>query len=234
MSIESIIALGEWLSKFPYENISKRFRQEPRGPVEMKEAWRKRSAGGTCFSLVNLGAAKANNDFNLEPRYYLGDRPRGENRHCVLGFPKAGVFLDPGYLCFGPLPLSPENVYRLKRPQNILQLNPMAENRLKVQTERKEQLTWRYTLKNHPVSRDRFESAWKESFHWDSFTDSFVMTRQRDNDMLLYLNGTIESISRDRRKKIIPPEKTSEKDFLSKKFGVGHELIEQANLEITR
>jgi hypothetical protein len=194
--------------------------------------WTQRGAGGTCFSLVNLAVNKAREEYGLTAKYYLGDRPKGDDRHCVIGFPDEGVFLDPGYLCFEPLPLNLESTFRHQRPQNILQLDPVADNKIKIETERKGQLTWRYTLKTEPVSRDRFERAWKNSFEWETFRTSIVMTRQRENDMLLYLNGRLESISRQERKRITPPDTMTDYDFLADRFGVGQELIEQADLRI--
>jgi hypothetical protein len=229
---ERIIALGQWLSEFPYENLTKHNEGSPRDPQQIRTARENLGAGGTCFSLVNLAAYKAEKDYGLFPRYYLGDRPRGKNRHCVLGFPAEGVFLDPGYLCFDPLPLKPKNTVRYQRPQNILQLDPVEDGKVKVQTERKGQLTWRYTLKTEPIGRERFERAWEDSFNWESFRQSNVMTRQRDQDMLLYLNGRLESISRDERSIITPPSDNSDAKVLSELFGVHRELIEEADLTI--
>lgn len=229
---QKIVALGQWLSTFPYENVTKHDSGEPRGPAEMQEQWERRGAGGTCFSLVNLAATKAREEYNLDPKYYLGDRPKGEDRHCVIGFPAHDVFLDPGYLCYGPLPLTPDETYRLERPQNILQLDRVEANRVKVQTERKSQLTWRHTLKTQPVSRDRFERAWKNSFRWDTFRESYVMTRQRENDMLLFLNGRLESISREERRRITTPDDTSDHEFLADLFGISPELAERTELTL--
>lgn len=230
---QAILALGHWLSTFPYENITKHHRGEPRSPHEITSERKTRGAGGTCFSLVNLAATRAREDFKLTPKYYLGNRPQGDNRHCVIGFPEEGVFLDPGYLCFDPLPLQPNQTYRINRPQNILQLDPIDDGKVKVQTERKGQLTWRYTLKTDPVNRDRFERAWKDSFRWETFQNSYVMTRQRDQDMLLYLNGRLESISREERTLITPPDHSSDSEVLANCFGVNRELVEEANLTIT-
>jgi hypothetical protein len=229
---QKILALGQWLSTFPYENVTKHDAGEPRGPVRLQNEWKERGAGGTCFSLVNLAVKKARDEYGLSPRYYLGDRPKGEDRHCVIGFPQEGVFLDPGYLCYGPLPLNPEDTYRLQRPQNILQLDPIDPDRLKIQTERKGQLTWRYTLKTDPVTRDRYERAWENSFNWDTFRGSYVMTRQREDDMLLFLNGRLESISREERRRITAPEDTPEHVFLADLFGISPELAERGELTL--
>lgn len=228
---EVIVELGQKLSTLPYENITKRRSDEPRGPSRIRRERREMGAGGTCFSLVNLAAEEARNR-GLDPKFYLGDRPDGEDRHCVLGFPSANVFLDPGYLCFEPLPLHPETTIRLERPQNILQLEPVERGRLEVYTERKHQLTWRYTLNTEPVPRDRFERAWRDSFDWESSMSSEVMTRQRENDMLLYLNGRLESISREERQRLTLPPDTNSRDYLAELFGVSPQLVEAADLEL--
>lgn len=228
---ETVVELGRKLSAIPYENLTKRQSEEPRGPSRIRRERREIGAGGTCFSLVNLAAEEARKAA-LEPRFYLGDRPDGENRHCVLGFPSTGVFLDPGYLCFEPLPLHPETTVRVERPQNVLQLEPVERSRLEVHTERKNQLTWRYTLTTEPISRDRFERAWRNSFGWESSMSSQVMTRLREDDMLLYLNGRLESISRDERRRLTLPSDTSPRDYLAELFGISPELVEAADLDL--
>lgn len=228
---ETIVALGRELSGIPYENLTKRRSEEPRGSSRIRRERREFGAGGTCFSLVNYAAEKAR-ELGLDPRFYLGDRSDGENRHCVIGFPAADVFLDPGYLCFEPLPLHPEATVRVQRPQNILQLDPIEKGRLEVYTERKNQLTWRYTLTTEPVSRDRFERAWNNSFHWKSSMSSQVMTRLRQDDMLLYLNGRLESISRNERHRLTLPSDTNPRDYLAELFGISPKLVEAAELDL--
>lgn len=229
--MQRIYELGRWLSTLPYENITKREAGEPRGPDRILEASDQNGTGGTCFSLVNLANRRARN-MNLDPKFYLGDRPDGENRHCVIGFPDQGVFLDPGYLCFNPLPLNPQKITRIQRPQNILQLEPIDDHRIKMQTERKNQLTWRYTLVTEPVSRDQFERAWRSSFNWYSVMNSYVMTRLREDDMLLYLNGRLESISRKKRKTISLPDDRPASHYLAGLFGLDRRLLEDANLKV--
>lgn len=228
---ERILELGHELSGIPYENLTKRQSEEPRGPSRIRRERREIGAGGTCFSLVNYAAQRAR-ELGLNPRFYLGDRSDGENRHCVIGFPATDVFLDPGYLCFEPLPLHPETTARIPRPQNVLQLDPTEEERLDVYTERKNQLTWRYTLRIQPVSRDRFERAWRNSFDWTSSMSSQVMTRLREDDMLLYLNGRLESISRDERRRLTLPSDSNPRDYLADLFGVSPELVEAAKLDL--
>lgn len=228
---ETIVALGRELSGIPYENLTKRQSENPRGPTRIRRERREIGAGGTCFSLVNYAAERAR-ELGLDPRFYLGDRSDGENRHCVIGFPAADVFLDPGYLCFEPLPLHPQSTVRVERPQNVLQLESIERERLEVHTERKNQLTWRYTLTNQPVSRDRFERAWRNSFNWESSMSSRVMTRLREDDMLLYLNGRLESISREERRRLTLPSDTNPRDYLTELFGVSPELVEAAELDL--
>lgn len=226
--IQKINKLGQWLSGFPYENLSKRRTMHPRDPDRLLQEREDLGAGGTCFSLVNLASKRAH-ELDLDPKYYLGDRPDGENRHCVIGFPDAGVFLDPGYLCFTPLPIRPDRTVRLQRVHNTLVLDPDDERRLKVYTERKGQKTWRYTLKGFPIDRDAFEQAWKDSFEWGSVMESEVMTRLTSDGMLLYLNGSLEKITRDERRTIDLPQ-ARRIDILAKKFGVKPNLLEDLSL----
>lgn len=226
--LQKIIKLGRWLSAFPYENLTKRRTMHPRDPERLVKERDDLGAGGTCFSLVNLAAHRAR-ELDLDPKYYLGDRPDGENRHCVIGFPDPGVFLDPGYLCFSPLPIRPDGSFRRERVHNTLVLEPHPERRLKVYTERKGQKTWRYTLKGFPIERDQFEQAWKESFSWGSVMESEVMTRLTDDGMLLYLNGNLEKITQNERRTISLPEGSTLIE-LSEWFGLDPKLLEDLTL----
>lgn len=227
--LKKVTELGQWLSTFPYENLTKRRTMHPREPDRLLAERDSLGAGGTCFSLVNLASHRAR-ELGLDPKYYLGNRPDGENRHCVIGFPEAGVFLDPGYLCFNPLPIQPDSTFRSERVHNSLVLEPKSDRKLKVFTERKGQQTWRYTLKGYPIDRDRFETAWKNSFEWGSVMESEVMTRLTDDGMLLYLNGNLERITQEKRRTIELPD-TQGIDLLAEKFGVQPSLLE--DLEIT-
>lgn len=223
--------LGRWLSRYPYENLTKRERGTPRDPGVIIEERESLGAGGTCFSLVNLGEERARS-LGLNPRFYLGERPGGTDRHCVLGFPDEGVYIDPGYLCFEPLPLHPSPGFHLVRPHNILHLVPESDERLKVSTERKGQRTWRYTLYTQPVDRDRFERAWLDSFDWESVMNSVVLTRLRERDMLCYLNGRLESITLEKRTRLDPPSDVRVSRYLGELFGLNPDLIEEWDLSI--
>jgi hypothetical protein len=228
---KSIVELGRWLSGFTYENLTKRDRKTPRGPDTVLDERSALGAGGTCFSVVNLAARRATK-MGLEPRFYLGDRPDGEARHCALGFPEQGVFLDPGYHCFQPLPLEPDIERYIVRPHNTLHLEPVDPHHLKVSTSRKGQSTWRYTLETTPVDRAIFEQAWSESFGWDSVMNSRVLTRLRNNKLLLYLNGRLESITRENRQRIEVPSDHSDAEYLSHLFGIDTAYLEDHKLTI--
>ncbi|MGM0380411.1 MAG: hypothetical protein ACQEP7_00315 [bacterium] len=227
-----IVKLGRWLEQFPYENLSKRKIMKPRDVDVVYQERKDFGAGGTCFSLVNLGAYKARK-MGLKPRYYLGDRPDGDGRHCVLAFPEEEVFLDPGYLCYQPLPLEFRDSIALVRPHNTLMLTPEGKNRIRVSTRRKGQETWRYTLNCSPVGRARFEEAWKDSFNWYTVMNSVCLTRLRENDMICFLNGRLQSISREERKNIELPRDTDPHRFLARLFRVDPDLMEEWDLEIT-
>lgn len=216
---DPIRRLGRWLSSLPYENLSKRSASGPRTPSEVLEGFKQSGLGGTCFSLVRLAYERAR-DWNLNPAYYLGDRPTGENRHCVLGFPDRGVFLDPGYLTFEPVPLRPERTLTIVRSFNTLVLRPEPPGRLRIETRRKGQDTWRFTLKSQPVSAERFQAVWRASFGWDPVMESRVMTRRTDSGMLVYLNGRLEHITREERTRLSVPENRSAGRFLSERFGM--------------
>ncbi|MFB6347560.1 MAG: hypothetical protein ABEK50_17730 [bacterium] len=226
--LEKVNRLGQWLSRFPYENLTKRRTMHPRDPDRLLRDKDDLGAGGTCFSLVNLASNQAR-ELGLDPNYYLGDRPDGENRHCVIGFPEIGVFLDPGYLCFSPLPIHPDETVRLRRSHNTLVLDPEPDRRLKVHTERQGQQTWRYTLKGYPIDRDQFEKAWKDSFEWGSVMESEVMTRLTEDGMLLYLNGNLEKITQESRRSLELPQ-AERIDRLSEAFGVNPELLEDLTI----
>ncbi len=227
----AIRKLGAWLGRFPYENLTKRESASPRDPGIILEERERLGAGGTCFSLVNLAAEEARKR-GLQPRFYLGERPDGPDRHCVLGFPDQGLFLDPGYLCFEPLPLDPPEGFHLVRPHNILHLEPDGFDALRVSTERKGQRTWRYTLRTSPAGRDRFERAWVDSFQWESVMNSVVLTRLRDRDMLCYLNGRLESVSRQERSSLRAPPEMEDSRYLGNLFGINPDLIEEWELTI--
>ncbi len=229
---QKIIQLGQWLEQFPYENLSKRQKMKPRDVDVVAEERKQFGAGGTCFSLVNLGAYRAEK-MGLTPRYYLGDRPDGPVRHCVLGFPERGVFIDPGYLCYRPLPLNLKKHIALVRQHNILHLFPEGPDRIKLETERKNQRTWRYTLNCEPVGRERFEEAWLDSFNWYTVMDSVCLTRLRSNDMLCYLNGRLESVTRNERREISPPPEIEIDRYLARLFRVDPDLMEEWDLSLS-
>lgn len=226
-----ILKLGRWLEKFPYENLSKRSQMKPRDVDIVYQERKEFGAGGTCFSLVNLGAYKADK-MGLKPRYYLGDRPDGPGRHCVLAFPEDRVFLDPGYLCYQPLPLEFRDNIAIVRPHNTLHLIPEGSDRIRISTERKGQKTWRYTLNCSPVGRDQFEEAWQDSFNWYTVMDSVCLTRLRRQDMVCYVNGRLESVSREKRCKIQLPAGVKKDQFLARLFRVDPALMEEWDLPI--
>lgn len=223
--------LGHWLSTFTYENLTKLDRGEPRDAGLVLSEQQEIGAGGTCFSIVNLADKKAREQ-GLEPRFYLGERPDGEARHCVIGFPREGLFLDPGYLCFNPLPLHPETDSHFVRPHNTLHLERVDSHHLKISTERQGQKTWRHTLTTQPVARQTFEQAWTESFGWKSVMNSRVLTRLRDKDMIIYLNGRLESIRRDQRERLEVPDHRRDTEYLSELFDVQESLLKEWDLTI--
>lgn len=229
--IQEIVDIGRWLSTFTYENLTKRSAGHPRAREIVLNEQEEYGTGGTCFSIVNLAEHRAREQ-GLEPRFYLGDRPDGEARHCVIGFPRAGVFLDPGYHCFRPLPLAPTSDRHIVRAHNTLNLEPIDDDRLKISTSRKGQSTWRYTLVTRPVDRTTFETAWQESFGWQSVMNSRVLTRLRGNELLLYLNGRLESITRENRSRIEVPSDYADAELLSELFGLSQDYIQTHNLTI--
>ncbi|MFB6355030.1 MAG: hypothetical protein ABEJ65_00750 [bacterium] len=228
--LQTIQQLGNWLARFPYENVTKLDSASPRNADRVLREFDRSGTGGTCFSLVNLALKRARNK-DLTPRVYLGDRPDGEARHCVIGFPRKDVFLDPGYLCYTPLPLHPVETTRITRPQNTIHLEPVDDTHLKIMTERKNQRTWRYTLTTEPVTQSTFQKAWEESFGWKSVMSSRVLTRQRENDMLLYLNGRLESIHRERRRRLEPPQDQPHHRYLAELFNIQPTLLEDLSID---
>jgi len=150
----------------------------------------------------------------------------------VIGFPNQRVFLDPGYLCFKPLPLLPETDRSIVRPHNVLHLEINDPTHLIISTERKGQKTWRYTLHTEPVDRSQFETAWRESFGWKSVMNSHVLTRIRNDDMIIYLDGRLESVTREHRTQLSVPEGTTETSYIAELFGLDETLIREYKLEI--
>lgn len=150
----------------------------------------------------------------------------------MIGFPRERVFIDPGYLCFNPLPLQPDTHQRFVRPHNLLHLEIKDSTHLNISTERKGEKTWRYTLNTKPVDRSQFEKAWRESFGWKSVMNSRVLTRIREQDMILYLNGRLESITRDKRSQLTVPTDRNQSTYLSQLFGLDKTLIQKFKLEL--
>jgi len=219
-----IASIGRAFSRIPYENLSKILLATEgmasdralRGPSEVFAEYRRRGAGGTCFSLTAL-LLHVLRALGLRAEPILADRHYGADTHCALIVWVAGSphLLDPGYLITDPVPLGaelllasaepiPERLESITVPTrfNDVVLVPREEGRrLELHTRQHDSMVHRLTFKTTPVDPGAFLRAWNASFSWDGMRYP-VLSRVHGNRQL-YLQGcrfqvrTRESVRRE-------------------------------------
>lgn len=201
---------------FPYENATKIVAGRRRTPEEMLRDHATHGAGGTCFDLVSLFHALAE-QAGLKPRLALADRTYGPNTHCAVIVD--GFLCDPGYLQYQPIPLRDEPV-ELETPYNTLKVAPRG-NGWDVFTRERGRDTFRYHLKSDRVGRDEFVDAWEKSFDFEMM--NHLVTIVAREDRLIYLrDGFYHEFSRrGSTRRQVAPEVAAE-------LGLSRELVGRA------
>ncbi len=191
-------------SHLPYENITKiikhaesgsaqKARHYPEEVIRNHIAW---GTGGTCFSLTATLCYLVRS-LGWPAEYILADRRYGTDTHCALLVWIEGKvhLLDPGFLIFHAVELSPEREQQIDTGCNHLILAPDQDvNRISLFTVRRGKRNYRLTYKTSPVDEGEFLKAWDASFDWEMM--QYPLLTRIAGDKQIYLRGSRLQISR--------------------------------------
>jgi len=184
-------------SNLPYENLSKIVKysdhfdapERIRMPEEVINDYIDHRLGGTCFSLsFLLESILVNQGFICYP--VIAHMSRMPNSHCALVvlMDNQSLFVDPGYLLNHPMELNKDKmrVYRTTHTGVEVVFNKQNEN-FDLYTFNAQQLKFRYTFQNKPLSLEAFLQHWHASFQWSGMRD--ICLSQVRQDGMVYVNG---------------------------------------------
>ncbi len=229
------------LSRIPFENLSKAINvsissgnMEPvmDNPHELLLKHKLDGTGGTCFSLTwfllnNLKKA----GHSVYP--VLCDRFYGSNTHCcaILDLCNNKYLLDPGYLAFRPILLSPEKETIIETVYNTIEIIPCGKNRYKLFTKYLSERKERFTIKDEAVSEIEFLAAWKETFLLESLR--YPVITAISGDAHLYFQKERLYIRRKNGSENHRIDKTNQPELFNKLFGI-KPAVTKAALELFR
>ncbi len=233
-SLDHIRAIAQYFSRLPYENVSKILKHAQRAnesffrlPNEVLEdhfAWH---AGGTCFSLTYMlmGIYRI---MGYAAYPLICDLNWGANNHSaiLLNFARQDYLVDPGYMIFKPIPLTPATVQSRISAETGISLQYQVETGgYALYTFRKQQVVRRYQFLAKPVSLGAFAGHWEASFELPGM-DDIILTQVKGYEMLFIQGDFIKFTSPEETKKFRDID-LSEKLILDR-FGIPLEKIEDA------
>jgi len=135
-------------------------------PDEVMEDHARHGTGGTCFSLTH-SLRTIVTDLGYRARPVMADMKNGKNVHCGLVVVIGGArwLLDPGYLVAEPVPLRPGETACVVHPGTTLEYRPAGDGCRELYTVNdRGETTFRYRLRERPVSDRDFVQYWLDSF----------------------------------------------------------------------
>jgi arylamine N-acetyltransferase len=226
----------------PYENLTKIVKADNvisaasamRCPDEVLNDFLTLGTGGTCFSLTAAVVAVFD-ALGIEAYPVLADRHYGSDTHCglIIVQPENGkmLLLDPGFLLFTPIEITPEHIQSIETGFSRIELCPVANGtQLELYTIVKNNRKHRLTFKLQPISDDVFGAAWKQSFAFEMMTYP-VLTRQTQG-CHQYLQGNVLAVRdavRTVRTQLTPEMQLA---CMTATFGIHKDIAVKA-LEIT-
>lgn len=216
---------------FPYENLSKLVkkhhvppgRQRRRLAGEVLADHLELGAGGTCFALTRLFQAVLTR-LGLESFPVLCDTRHRTASHCALAVVLHGSLrlVDPGYLLYEPL--EPD------RNASGLLSSPLAAQLVQVDDHGREADLytlgrWRYRVHLEPVSPERFEAIWDESFDWTMMNGVHLCVRRGSG--FIYVHD-VKLNSRMPDGNASTNIRGREAELLSRLLGISPDLVEHA------
>jgi len=233
--LEDLRLLLRHYSKIPYENISKIIKVAShadleakfRFPLEVIQDHIEHCLGGTCFSLT----------YFLEQilllRGYachkaMAHMSAGENIHCVIvvALARYRYLVDPGYLLWEPLLLSPQVPQVCFSPQGGVEVRyDPAANQFHLFTFNARGRRWRYRFTDEPVAEEEFRQHWIASFSKPTLHN--ILLNQLTEKGLLYIRGNhlrLTSFEEERKANIRQKYHRQVQDF----FGIEPQWVEEA------
>jgi hypothetical protein len=192
-----ISGVADTFSKIPYENLTKIIKSDavvsPRSamrfPDELLGDWLRWGTGGTCFSLTAAIVA-VYDALGIEAHPVLADRHYGPDTHCglIIVEPHGLLLLDPGYLLFTPVLLSPDKVAVVENGHNRIEVKPVGRgDRFELYTVFRGNRKLRLSYKIRPIDSMTFSRCWEQSFAWEMMTYPVLTRTINGNNQ--YLSG---------------------------------------------
>jgi len=237
-----LLQFAKSFKNMPFENLTKILKSSQvisaesamRYPDEVIADHLKFGTGGTCFSLSATFVAILD-IFGIKAYPILADRHYGPNTHCglmVLGEDNSFYILDPGYLLFAPVKISPEKPIYIDTEFNRVELIPQdSGKKIELYTSVKGNRKLRLTFKIEPVSDEAFKKAWVDSFAFEMM--SYPVVTRVFNGSHQYMQGNLFAERTATSTKRIELHLEKQIEFLVKNIGINENIVKRS-LEIVK
>jgi len=232
---ENIATLCDRLANVTYENLTKILHYHRAGSAERAQIlddshqndidhW---MGGGTCFS-ITWHLFQELQGMGYQPRLVMGHKRKARNIHC--GLLCEGLFFDPGYLIFDPLPLplAGQSAFFPLSPNTVELRRPTADN-LELWTGSVSQpLKLRFEFPTHGVDELEFQEHWRASFHAEMMQYPVLNRLDRAQGIQYYFqkgNLVVRDSHGSRIQTIAPQDQVL---VLSETFRLDPQLIQDA------
>jgi len=236
--LEDLEQILSHFARLPYENLSKILKlsrdfsspAKIRLPLEIIEDHLQYHLGGTCFSLTFfLHTILLYRGYHPYP--VIADMRNRPRTHCALivVLQQRRYLVDPGYLLTRPMRIDPDRprLYRSPAAGVELRFNPDDE-RYHLYTFNRQEIKWRYSFVDRPVSSAEFLGCWHDSF-FQGGMHGLCLTRVEQKGLVYLHNNYLRvttpgGVSKKRLRRV--------EDAVEDLFGISPEWVERAKAAI--
>ena len=226
-----LLKITNSFSLIPYENATKIIKRNrtkcvvdrPRQSYELISNFIKNGTGGTCFSLVYT-LYEILKELRFNTYLVLADRTYGANTHSavIVVIDKCKYILDPGFLVPFPILVLKKAIIQMQMNELVIEEDNKT---IKVSSLKKNNLKFRYLIKDVEISSSEFISTWNESFEW-KMMDNIYLTKLFNGGQLFIKDNRVEIITSEKREKYFINKNTASE--IAKLFNISPNILMEA------